>query len=212
MSSTKMCKHITIDNDSLVGRKQGNYRFERRIGRGGLSTVYLVRRRPLWSGPFWLIFLIIFLPAFLCFSAIAITLLNRSTAPPSSPPTIQSPVPTPTATPTPTQQAQKVVQQYYDDWNQRNYHAAYNLLGADYQRANSYDSLASSYENTESSEITIDSVTPLSNGTFRIIVTDHAAEKDASGGTVKRVYRVTYTVGQENGTWKILNVTVQVIG
>jgi hypothetical protein len=212
MSSTKVRKHIAIDNDSLVGRKQGNYRFERRIGRGGLSTVYLVRRRPLWSGRFWLIFLIIFLPAFLCFSAIAINLLNRSTAPTSPPPIIQSPVPTPTATATPTQQARDVVQQYYDYWNQRNYHAAYNLLGAEYQKAYPYNSLLMSYENTEHAEITFDSVTQLPNDTFKIVVTDHAAEKDASGGTVKHVYQVTYTVGQENSTWKILNVTVQIIG
>ncbi len=212
MSGTKACKHIAIDNDSLGERKQGNYRFEQRIGRSGLRAVYLASRRPWRSGLFWLILLAIFLPTFICASTVVTTLLNRLTAPPSPPPIIQSPAPTPTATPTPTQQAQKVVQQYYDDWNQRNYHAAYNLLGADYQRANPYDSLASSYENTESSEITIDSVMPLSNGTFRIVVTDHATENDASGGTVKHVYRVTYTVGQENGTWKILNVTVQVIG
>lgn len=104
------------------------------------------------------------------------------------------------------------MQQYYNDWNQKDYHAAYDLLGTEYQKAYPYGSLLTSYENTKSSEITFDSVTQLPNGTFRIVVTDHATEKDASGGTVKRVYRVSYIVGQENSTWKILNAALQVIG
>ena len=46
--------------------------------------------------------------------------------------------PTATATPTPSQQATVVVQHYYDDINNRDYQAAYSLLGSQFQSSHPY--------------------------------------------------------------------------
>jgi len=47
-------------------------------------------------------------------------------------------------------------------------------------------------------------VTPLTNGTVQLDVTLTAAEEGASGN-VQHVYHLFYLVGQQGGTWKILN-------
>ncbi len=111
--------------------------------------------------------------------------------------------PTP-PTPSPTQQARAVVQQYYDDINKQDYHAAYNLWGTDPQNPPpTYDQFASGYANTQHDDISFGTITPNANGTVTVDLTIVAMET-TSTGTVKSTYQGSYVVGQQNGAWKLL--------
>ena len=118
---------------------------------------------------------------------------------------------TPTVATTPTDQARSVIQQYYNDINNRDYQAAYNLWGSDYQRTNSFSDFSAGYAHTRHDDVTINSLTALSDGTVRADITIVATEETASG-TVTSTYQGTYIIGQENGTWKFLSGTFQKIG
>ncbi len=134
-----------------------------------------------------------------------------------TPTTVNTPTPTaqatttaitPTTAPTltPSQQAQSVVQQYYDDINSRNYQAAYNLLGAANQSSQPYGQFSSGYAHTHHDTITFNSITPQNDGTVTVIITIQALEDAKSGtGTQMSTYHVSYVVGQENGAWKMLS-------
>jgi hypothetical protein len=115
---------------------------------------------------------------------------------------------TPTATPTPTlaQQATIVVQHFYDDINNRDYQAAYSLLGSQFQSSQPYNQFASGYAHTEHDNLTTATVTALSDGTFNVPTTIVATEDNVPGpGTHQSTYQGYYIVGQENGTLKILS-------
>lgn len=113
-------------------------------------------------------------------------------------------VPTPRSAPTPSQASTEAVQHYYDTWNNGDYLGAFSQLDSNYQEANPYNTLISSYENTLHASIMINSITQLSNGVFKVAVTDFAIEKSSSGTqTVNRVYQGYYIVKKENGTWKL---------
>lgn len=101
------------------------------------------------------------------------------------------------------QQAKGVVLEYYDDWNKGEYLTAYSLLSSDYQSQHSYRSLQSSYMNTKNSSVTITQVSPGSNGTIEVNVTDNATEVDSSGSIIKNKYTGYFTVKKENGIWKL---------
>lgn len=112
----------------------------------------------------------------------------------------------PSATPTPTtnqQQAQSLVKDYYADWNKGEYRIAYSLLSSDYQSQHSYNSLESSYVNTQNSSVTITQVSSNSDGTIQVKVTDNATEVDSSGNITKNKYTGYFTVKKENGVWKL---------
>ncbi len=106
------------------------------------------------------------------------------------------------ATPTPTiqQQAQSVVQEYYDDWIKGDYHDAYKLLSSNYRDQYSYDSQLTYYEDTTHSSIQVNHVMTLSNDRVRVDITDTATEKDQSR---PQVYNGYYIVEKENGIWKL---------
>lgn len=131
-------------------------------------------------------------------------LLNgRSSTTPTSTPTAM-----PTLTPalTPSQQAQALVQRYYDDINNRDYRAAYSLLGSAFQSSQPYNTFASGYAHTRHDTITFDSITPQSDGTVTVAITIQATEDAASGtGSQTSIYRGSDIAGQENGAWKILS-------
>ena len=97
-----------------------------------------------------------------------------------------------------------LMQEYYRDINAQNYQAAYNLWGSNFQSTNSYSSFAAGYANTLHDDLTINSITPLSDGTISMDVTLNATENTASG-TVYSTYQGTYIIGQENGAWKFLS-------
>jgi hypothetical protein len=110
----------------------------------------------------------------------------------------------PPPTPSPTQQARALVQQYYDDINKRDYHAAYNLWGRDPQNPpQTYDQFASGYANTQHDDISFGTITPNADGTVTVDLTIFATET-TSTGTVKSTYQGSYVVGQQNGAWKLL--------
>ena len=104
----------------------------------------------------------------------------------------------------PTRQAQALIQQYYDDINKRDYHAAYNLWGTDPQHPTpTYDQFASGYANTQHDDISFGTITPNADGTVTVDLTILATET-TSTGTVKSTYQGSYIVGQQNGAWKLL--------
>ncbi|HEV7236191.1 MAG TPA: hypothetical protein VGN15_08430, partial [Ktedonobacteraceae bacterium] len=120
---------------------------------------------------------------------------------------------TPTATPIVTQTvlsssdyARATIQEYYRAINAQDYQTAYNLWGSNFQSTNSYNSFVAGYANTLHDDLTINSTTPLSDGTINMDITLNATENTASG-TVSSTYQGTYIIGLENGAWKFLSGT-----
>jgi hypothetical protein len=106
----------------------------------------------------------------------------------------------------PSQQAQAVITQYYNDINQQNYHSAYGLWAINSQHpAQPYDQFVAGYAHTRHDDITFDKITPLANGTVRVAITVLASEENTPGTVTQHTYKGDYTVGQQNGVWKILN-------
>ena len=131
------------------------------------------------------------------------------TTPTITPTATSAPSPTPTPTLSPSQQATTVVQNYYDDINNHNYQAAYNLLGSNFQSSHPYNQFASGYANTVHDNLTTGTVTAQSDGTFNVPATVIATENNTSGqGTHQSTYQGYYIVGQENGTLKILSANI----
>ncbi len=116
--------------------------------------------------------------------------------------------PSPTPTPSPAQQAQAVVQQYYNDINNTDYQSAYNLWGSSYQSSHSYSSFANGFSNTVHDSVTFGNITPLSDGTVQVGITLQAVE-NSSSGTVTHTFQGYYIVGQENGSWKLLTPNIR---
>ena len=116
-----------------------------------------------------------------------------------------------TSTPTqqaqsPSQQAQSLISQYYNDINQQNYQAAYNLWGVTPQHPQQpYKRFVAGYAHTSHDDITFDKITPLANGNVRVSITILASEENTPGTVTQHTYQGFYLVGQQNGVWKILN-------
>lgn len=109
-----------------------------------------------------------------------------------------------TATAT-TDQARGLILRYYDDINKRNYLHAYNLWAVDPQHPpQSYDNFASGYAHTLHDDVVFNSVTLLADGNVQLDVTLTATEERTSGAQ-QSTYHLRYLVGQQGGTWKILN-------
>jgi hypothetical protein len=105
---------------------------------------------------------------------------------------------------TPRDHARSLIQQYYAAINRQDYRAAYNLWGADYQRATSYASFAAGYSHTSHDDVSITRLTPVGDGTISAAITILAHEIGA-GGPVTNTYAGTYVIGQEHGAWKLLS-------
>ena len=124
----------------------------------------------------------------------------------TTPTATSTPSPTPTTALTPSQQATLLVQNYYTDINNRDYQAAYNLLGSNFQSSHPYNQFASGYANTVHDNLTTGTVTTLSDGTYNVPATVVATENNTSGqGTHQSTYQGYYIVGRENGSLKILD-------
>ena len=107
-----------------------------------------------------------------------------------------------TTTPmTPADHAKAVVQQYYADVNNKNYHDAYYLWKRD-ANSQTYTSFVQGYNHTVHDDLTINSVVN-SSSTIRVNLTIVATE-NANGSTVQHTYSGYYLVGQVNGVWKIV--------
>jgi hypothetical protein len=138
-------------------------------------------------------------------------------SPTPTPSPTHTPSPTPTLSPTsvpapsPSQQAQTVVQRYYNAINSADYQTAYQQWGTAYQNANPYNQFASGFANTRHDDLVINSVTLLSDGTVKVAITLYATEQSSSGTAVKK-FQGYYIAGQENGKWKLLSASIQQVG
>ncbi|MDQ2904468.1 MAG: hypothetical protein M3Y81_13050 [Chloroflexota bacterium] len=119
-------------------------------------------------------------------------------------------VSTPPPNLTPSQQAQAVIQQYYADINHKDYQGAYNLW---WHSSFSYATFANGYAHTQHDDITIDSQTPLPDGTVQVNITINATEDGPTGASpVHSVYQGSYVIGQEGSAWKFLSGTFHKVG
>ncbi len=122
----------------------------------------------------------------------------QATPPPATP------TPQVTPTPAPAQQAQAIIQNYYDDVNQANYQGAYQFWGADYQKGHPYNQFAAGYATTQHVDIVFHTITARADGSQMVNMTIYATDKTSSG-TKLRAFEGSYIVGLENGAWKLLN-------
>lgn len=129
----------------------------------------------------------------------------------------RNPTPTPTPIVTPTvlsssDHARAVMIEYYNDINAQNYQGAYNLWGNDFQSTHQFSDFEAGYAHTRHDDLTINSLTPVADGTVSVDITLKATEDATGGGTVVSTYHGVYIVGQENGSWKILSGNFQKVG
>jgi flagellar basal body-associated protein FliL len=101
------------------------------------------------------------------------------------------------------QQAQAVIQQYYDDINKHDYTSAYALWKNNQQ---SLTDFSKGFQNTLNDQLAVNQVTQQADGTVKITVTVSATEKTASGGQKQSIYHGNYVLAQQSdSSWKILN-------
>lgn len=124
-----------------------------------------------------------------------------------TPTEIPTPTPEPTATLTPNQQAQAVVQAYFDDINNGDYHDAYDLWGATYQASHSYSSFSSGFSQTINDTVTFTDFTTLQDGTIQVSITLQTLDQSSSG-TTTNTFQGYYVVGQEDGVLKLLSAHI----
>lgn len=119
--------------------------------------------------------------------------------PTPEPPLVTSPAPTPP------QEAQALVQQFYDDINNQNYPAAYNRWGTNFQNNTDYCTFIGNYTNTLHYDVSIQNITTLPDGTLQVV---SLVDTTSADNTTHSTHPKTYIVGPENNTWKILSGTL----
>jgi hypothetical protein len=124
----------------------------------------------------------------------------------TAPPQIGSSTPPTDSGSTPSEQAQATVQQYLDAINQHDYPTAYNLQWHDLRASETYCNFINSYTNTQYSNVTFQNITPQPDGTVTVVITVSITKATASGTTTSSDQQ-EYSVGQDNGSWKILAMT-----
>jgi len=132
--------------------------------------------------------------------------VSRSTQTGASSPTVS-----PAQTPTRSQQAQAIVQHYYDDINQANYQDAYKQWGSDYQKSLSYPQFSTGFSTTTHDDIVLHATHAQNDGTMVVEITLYATQETSSGTRID-AFEGHYIVGQENGVWKLLRADLQPIG
>jgi hypothetical protein len=100
------------------------------------------------------------------------------------------------------QQAQTLIEQYYNDINNKDYQDAYNLRGDLPQQ--SYTNFQQGYAHTQHVEITFGDITALNDGTAKVSLTLRATDNTPSGIRTS-VFNGYYIVGPQNGVLKILS-------
>lgn len=96
-----------------------------------------------------------------------------------------------------------IVAYFYESLNDGDYVTAYALLGSDWQSGTSYDDFRAGYLNT--GYITLGPLTREEQDDGALVGVDITAEERRESGTVYQGYRMSYTVGYENGELKILH-------
>ncbi len=146
---------------------------------------------------------------------------QKGTSPSAIAPTrthsVSAAVPPPTATipptqaPTTSQQAQAIIQHYYDDINQSNYQDAYQQWGSNYQSSTTYDQFFNGYATTRHDDVVFRAATLQNDGTVMVEMTIYVTQ-DSTSGTAIHAFQGSYIVGQENGKWKLLTANLQQTG
>ncbi len=127
----------------------------------------------------------------------------------TSTPTI-NPSPTVVATATTTadlvQQAQAVVQTYYDDINQQDYQDAYQqwMANSNYRQTTTYETFASGFSNTLHDDVNITNTSQNGDGSYNVTFTLQATEKSDNGNITKN-YSGYYIVALVDRQWKFVN-------
>jgi hypothetical protein len=110
-----------------------------------------------------------------------------------------------TATPAaPEDLARQVILAYFQAINARDYRAAYNSFGAEFQQQQSFASFAAGFEATERDDVEIVAVEPAAADRYSVTVRLTAYQTDDS---IKR-FAGAYFVGKEYGAWKILDANL----
>lgn len=112
-----------------------------------------------------------------------------------------------TGPPTREQQAQTLVQQYYDDINGKNFSAA-SLLWQESQRPD-LASFEKGFQNTLHDAVAFNHVVAQADGTVKVSVTITATEQANDGTSANTTYTGYYIVGPQNGTWELLQGMLQ---
>jgi len=106
------------------------------------------------------------------------------------------------------QDAQYIVNYFYESLAARDYVTAYMLLGSDWQKKTSYDEFRKGYLKTLDITINDISSTLLNDGRHvKVTVVISAEEQADDGKIVTHRYKTTYTVGYENDQLKLLDGT-----
>jgi len=163
----------------------------------------------------WLLFLSLSLILALVLGGIFISRqivgANANNQSPATTPAVSPPSPTPTPSPTPVgvtpQQAQTLVQQYYNYINQKDYQDAYNLLGAKLQQGQTYNQFSSGFANTIQDKVAFGTIAANSNGTYQVPLTLTANETTGTS-----TYQGYYIVGIEGGSLKLVDAHFNKIG
>ena len=110
--------------------------------------------------------------------------------------------PAPKSIVTPAQAGRAAVQEYYTDWNNGQYEAAYSILSPGYQK--SYPYQRSNYARVQYSCISMGQVTEISSNEVRVDITINQIEDEQSGnGTAINVYAGYFLAQNMGGTWYI---------
>ena len=113
-----------------------------------------------------------------------------------------SPSSVPKSIVTPAQAGRAAVQEYYNDWNNGQYEAAYSILTPGYQK--SYPYQRSNYARVQYSCISMGQVTEISSNEVQVDITINQIEELQSGkGTAINVYKGYFLAQQIGDTWYI---------
>lgn len=100
-------------------------------------------------------------------------------------------------------QAQTMIQQFYDNINERKYCDAYKMWIVSPQNPPSCQEFSNGYQNTAHVDINFDSTQSVLSSDGRVYITLHVTNKVGNNDSSQIIYNGWYVVEQENGLWKI---------
>ena len=103
-------------------------------------------------------------------------------------------------------QAVGVLQLYFKDLNQKKYREAYALRGASLQRKQSYASFTAGFSRTAQNSLKVTGTT--ANGTQTIV---HCQLSATLMSGAQQSFRGSYTIGRENGRFRITSANLTVV-
>lgn len=116
------------------------------------------------------------------------------------------------APPSLAQQSVNLLKTFYRDINQKQYAQAYRLMGADWQRQESFKAFVAGFQSTLSDRISQIVTNPIGNGEMEVSFTLTARTRTAGASSLITTYHLNYLFGPENGRLHILHGTARVLG